>query len=179
MSQNPYSCVRLSSESQGKRSKYHPLTGSVVSVKTSQAPVHLHVLCLCTECHSVKKSVIVCTAQAGVVSPQVYQAQSSIVSRSVGTTSWTTLYHVDCPVSDKCIWLIVAQAIASLARSFTIVMSCGVSNTPSCQRLRGFIHHLFESSLTSACRVGSIPRIKSLHILVYAVWPVCLESCLS
>jgi len=106
-SQNPYSCVMLSSESQGKRWKYQPLTGympgSVVWVKTSPAPVHLHVLCLFTECHSVKKSVIFCTVQAGVVSPQVYHAQSSIVSRSVGTTSWTTLYHVDRPVSDKCI----------------------------------------------------------------------------
>jgi len=36
-------------------------------------------------------------------------------------------------------------------------MSCGVSNTPSYQRLKGVIHHLFESSLNFcvSCRQHS------------------------
>jgi hypothetical protein len=117
-----------------------------------------YVLCLCTECHSVKNNVIVCAAQAGVVSPQVFHDQSSIVSIFLGTTSWATLYHVDLPVSDKCIWLIVGHAIANVARSYgcNVMWSVKHSILP---KLRVFIHHLFESSLNAcmSCRQHVTP----------------------
>jgi hypothetical protein len=123
----------------------------------------------------MKKSVTVCTAHAGVRSPQDFHVQSSICSQFVGTTSRTSLYRVDSTVSDKCFWLI--RSCPSNSQSGEECSCCNLKQSfksyifPRTWGIYTTSFWVFVKPLRvvpAPCNI--ITGRKSLYILVYAVW---------